>query len=56
MMMTLFKILFSGLLEAGGSITLLKGPKNIVVDTGSPWDKDLLLSGMLCFIPLKCNF
>ncbi|PVD18606.1 hypothetical protein C0Q70_21156 [Pomacea canaliculata] len=35
-----------GLLEAGGSITLLKGPKNIIVDTGSPWDKDLLLSGL----------
>ncbi|KAK7486924.1 hypothetical protein BaRGS_00021895 [Batillaria attramentaria] len=40
------KLVQTGLREAGGSITLLKGPKNIIVDTGSPWDRDVLLSGL----------
>ena len=35
----------TGLMKAGGSVTLLKGPQNIIVDTGSPWDRELLLSG-----------
>lgn len=35
-----------GLLQSGGSVTLLKGPQNIIVDTGSPWDRDLLLEGL----------
>ncbi|XP_053404173.1 metallo-beta-lactamase domain-containing protein 1-like isoform X1 [Mercenaria mercenaria] len=29
-----------------GSITLLKGPRNIIVDTGNPWDKELILEGL----------
>lgn len=32
--------------KACGTITLLKGPKNIIVDTGNPWDKDLILQGL----------
>ncbi|XP_076435410.1 metallo-beta-lactamase domain-containing protein 1-like isoform X2 [Babylonia areolata] len=36
-----------GLMQSGGSITLLKGPQNIIVDTGSPWDRDLLLGALL---------
>ncbi|XP_059164177.1 metallo-beta-lactamase domain-containing protein 1-like [Physella acuta] len=36
-----------GTLRACGSITLLKGPKyNIIVDTGNPWDKDIILTGL----------
>ncbi|KAK7090571.1 metallo-beta-lactamase domain-containing protein 1-like isoform X2 [Littorina saxatilis] len=35
-----------GHFKAGGSVTLLKGPQNIVVDTGSPWDRELLLNGL----------
>ena len=34
-----------GAMKAGGTITLLKGPSNIMVDTGSPWDKDVILKG-----------
>lgn len=30
-----------------GSITLIKGRHNILVDTGSPWEKDLLLQGIV---------
>jgi glyoxylase-like metal-dependent hydrolase (beta-lactamase superfamily II) len=29
--------------RADGSITLIKGPTNIVVDTGGPWDRPFLL-------------
>lgn len=36
----------TGFMKAGGTITLLKGPQNILIDTGSPWDRDLLLSGL----------
>ncbi|XP_069104935.1 metallo-beta-lactamase domain-containing protein 1-like isoform X2 [Argopecten irradians] len=32
--------------KACGTITLLKGAKNIIVDTGNPWDKDLILKGL----------
>lgn len=32
--------------KACGSITLVKGPRNIIVDTGNPWDKDLILEGL----------
>lgn len=32
--------------KACGSITLLKGPHNTIVDTGNPWDKDLILQGL----------
>lgn len=35
-----------GAVRAGGTITLLKGPHNILIDTGSPWDRDLLLNGL----------
>jgi len=35
-----------GAMKAGGTITLLKGPSNIMVDTGSPWDKDVILKGL----------
>lgn len=29
--------------RADGTITLIKGPKNIIVDTGGPWDKQVIL-------------
>lgn len=32
-----------GTFRADGSITLITGPKNILVDTGGPWDRDFLL-------------
>ncbi|XP_029436490.1 metallo-beta-lactamase domain-containing protein 1 [Rhinatrema bivittatum] len=32
-----------GNMRADGTITLIKGPQVIVVDTGSPWDRDLIL-------------
>lgn len=32
--------------RACGTITLLKGPSNVIVDTGNPWDKDLILEGL----------
>eukprot|EP00061_Rhincodon_typus_P003485 g20211.t1 len=32
--------------RAGGSITLLKGQHAVLVDTGSPWDKDYLLQAL----------
>ncbi|KAK6962984.1 metallo-beta-lactamase domain-containing protein 1-like isoform X1 [Biomphalaria glabrata] len=36
-----------GTIRSCGSITLLKGPRyNIIVDTGNPWDRDLLLQGL----------
>lgn len=35
-----------GFQKACGSITLLKGPHNVLVDTGNPWDKDLILDGL----------
>lgn len=36
-----------GAMRASGSVTLLKGPqKNILVDAGSPWDKDEILTGL----------
>lgn len=35
----------SGQQKACGTITLLKGSSNVIVDTGNPWDKDLILEG-----------
>ncbi|XP_005103855.1 metallo-beta-lactamase domain-containing protein 1 [Aplysia californica] len=35
-----------GTTRAGATVTLLKGPSNIIVDTGSPWDKDVVLKGL----------
>lgn len=32
--------------RACGSISLIKGPKNVVVDTGNPWDRDHILDGL----------
>ncbi|ESO82157.1 hypothetical protein LOTGIDRAFT_237140 [Lottia gigantea] len=32
--------------NCGGSVTLIKGKKNVLVDTGSPRDRDSLLSGL----------
>ncbi|KAL4220380.1 hypothetical protein ACF0H5_020784 [Mactra antiquata] len=32
-----------GIQKACGSITLLKGARNVIVDTGNPWDKDLII-------------
>ncbi|RUS77527.1 hypothetical protein EGW08_014711 [Elysia chlorotica] len=35
-------------MRASGSVTLLKGPqKNILVDAGSPWDKDEIIRGLM---------
>ena len=31
--------------KADGTITLVKGPKNIVVDTGNPWDGQHIING-----------
>ncbi|XP_048092436.1 metallo-beta-lactamase domain-containing protein 1 [Alosa alosa] len=33
-----------GCTRADGTISLLVGPKNILVDTGGPWDRDFLLA------------
>jgi glyoxylase-like metal-dependent hydrolase (beta-lactamase superfamily II) len=33
-------------LRADGSITLLKGPKNVVIDTGGPWNHGYLLESL----------
>ena len=43
--MNMFNAVFAGLMKAAGTITLLKGPQNIMVDTGNPWDKQLILDG-----------
>lgn len=32
-----------GTFRADGTITLIRGPKTILVDTGGPWDRDFLL-------------
>ena len=32
--------------RACGTITLVKGPKNIIVDTGNPWDRDIIIEGL----------
>lgn len=32
----------NGTVRADGTITLITGPKNILVDTGGPWDRQLL--------------
>lgn len=33
-------------LKADGTITLIKGRKNVLVDTGGPWDRDFLVSAL----------
>lgn len=33
-------------LKANCTCTLVKGPTNIIVDTMTPWDKDIVLEGM----------
>ncbi|XP_048747313.1 metallo-beta-lactamase domain-containing protein 1-like [Ostrea edulis] len=44
--------------KTSGSITLLRGRHNIIVDTGNPWDKDLLLQEMLKYqlTPLDVDY
>lgn len=32
-------------MEANCTCTLIKGPKNIIVDTMTPWDRDIILNG-----------
>lgn len=32
---------------------MIKGPKNVVVDTGNPWDRDHILDGMYMCVCLK---
>ena len=33
-----------GSFRADGTITLLTGPKTVLVDTGGPWDREFLLA------------
>ncbi|XP_010773065.1 metallo-beta-lactamase domain-containing protein 1, partial [Notothenia coriiceps] len=33
-----------GTFRADGTITLITGPKTVLVDTGGPWDRDFLLT------------
>lgn len=35
-----------GTFKADGTITLITGPRNILVDTGGPWDRDFLLTSL----------
>lgn len=35
-----------GTFRADGTITLITGPKTILVDTGGPWDRDFLLKAL----------
>lgn len=35
-----------GYFKADGTITLVKGPKNVVVDTGGPSDREVIISGL----------
>lgn len=35
-----------GTFRADGTITLINGPKTILVDTGGPWDRDFLLASL----------
>jgi len=46
--------LVKGTMIANGSCTLIKGPKNILVDTLSPWDKDFLIAELQKH-GLKCD-
>ena len=39
------QLIFSGEMKAGGTISLIKGKYNIVVDTGGSRDKSLIISG-----------
>jgi len=33
-------------MEANCTCTLIKGPKNVIVDTMTPWDGDVILAGL----------
>lgn len=33
-------------MQADGTITLVKGPKNIIVDTGGPWDREKIIDAL----------
>uniref|UniRef100_T1JM42 Metallo-beta-lactamase domain-containing protein 1 n=1 Tax=Strigamia maritima TaxID=126957 RepID=T1JM42_STRMM len=44
----------NGTVLARGTSTLIKGPKNILVDTLSPWDKDVLIKALQKH-ELKCE-
>lgn len=35
-----------GTFTADGTITLITGPKTVLVDTGGPWDRDFLLTAL----------
>ncbi|KAK2900303.1 metallo-beta-lactamase domain-containing protein 1 [Channa argus] len=35
-----------GTFKADGTVTLIEGPKTILVDTGGPWDRDFLLMSL----------
>lgn len=47
-------LVYIGKKKTCGSITLIKGRHNILVDTGSPWEKDLLLQGTVNLLYLVC--
>lgn len=49
----IWSFLSKGHHRACGSISLIKGPKNVVVDTGNPWDRDHILDGMYMCVCLK---
>lgn len=33
-------------MHADGTVTLIKGPKNIIVDTGGPWDREKIIDAL----------
>jgi glyoxylase-like metal-dependent hydrolase (beta-lactamase superfamily II) len=35
-----------GIQHADGTITLIRGPRNVLVDTGGPWDAEALVRGL----------
>ncbi|XP_052783682.1 metallo-beta-lactamase domain-containing protein 1-like [Mya arenaria] len=44
--------------KACGTITLVKGKKNIIVDTGNPWDKQTIIDGLKLhdLVPEKIDY
>ena len=36
-----------GFMLANCTCTLIKGPKNVIVDTMTPWDQEVILSGLV---------
>jgi hypothetical protein len=34
---------------ANCTCTLIKGPKHIIVDTMTPWDKEKIITGSMCY-------